>query len=259
MCAAFLDYDNDGLLDLVVTHYTYWSPASDRRCTTPDGDIYCFPGSYKSVPMSLYRNLGGGRFEDVSVKSGFASVAGKGMGLGVADFDGNGFPDVFVANDTEPNFLFLNRGDGTFKEESWSWGIAYDEQGEVVSGMGADARDYDNDGWPDVFYNNLQSQVWALFQQRGRRPLRLRLAAFRHRAPVAALLRLEHPVRRLRQRRLEGPLLGERRRRLHRPERRAARHPVPQPGRPALRRRVRGPRARLRRRRATSAARRWGT
>ena len=167
VCAAFFDYDNDGLLDLVVTHYTYWSPESDRRCTTPDGDIYCFPGTYKSVPNSLYRNLGNGRFEDTSVKSGFASVAGKGMGIGVADFDGNGFPDVFVANDTEPNFLFMNQGGGTFKEESWSWGIAYDEQGAVVSGMGADARDYDDDGWPDVFYNNLQSQIWALFQNEG--------------------------------------------------------------------------------------------
>jgi hypothetical protein len=162
--AAFFDYDNDGLLDLVVTHYTYWSPATDRRCTTPDGDIYCFPGSYKSVPNSLYRNLGGGRFEDVSVPSGFAAVVGKGMGLGLADFDGNGFQDVFVANDTEPNLLYMNQGDGRFKEESWAWGIAYDEQGAVVSGMGADARDYDDDGWPDVFYNNLKAQIWALFQ-----------------------------------------------------------------------------------------------
>jgi len=183
VCAAFLDYDNDGLLDLVVTHYTYWSPATDRRCTTPDGEIYCFPGSYKSVPMSLYRNLGGGRFEDVSVKSGFAAVAGKGMGIGVADFDGNGFPDVFVANDTEPNFLFLNRGDGSFEEKSWSWGSAYDEQGAVVSGMGADARDYDDDGWPDVFYNNLQSQIWALFHNEAG-------AHFRYASPRSGIARL---------------------------------------------------------------------
>jgi hypothetical protein len=167
VCAAFFDYDNDGLLDLVVTHYTYWSPATDRRCTTPDGEIYCAPPTYKSVPNSLYRNLGGGRFEDVSERSGFAAVAGKGMGIGIADFDGNGFSDVFVANDTEPNFLYLNQGDGRFKEESWAWGIAYDEGGAVVSGMGADARDYDDDGWPDVFYNNLQGQIWALFRNEG--------------------------------------------------------------------------------------------
>jgi hypothetical protein len=74
---------------------------------------------------------------------------------------------VFFANDTEPNFLFLNKGDGTFEEASWAWGVAYDEQGAVVSGMGADSRDFDNDGWPDVFYNNLQSQIWALFQNEG--------------------------------------------------------------------------------------------
>ena len=167
VCAAFFDFDNDGLLDLVVTHYTYWSPETDRRCTTPDGEIYCFPGTYKNVANSLYHNLGGGRFEDVSVSSGFAAVAGKGMGIAIADYDGNGYLDVFVANDTEPNFLYMNQGNGHFKEESWAWGIAYDEQGAVVSGMGADARDYDNDGRPDVFYNNLKAQIWALFQNQG--------------------------------------------------------------------------------------------
>ena len=89
------------------------------------------------------------------------------MGIAIADFDDNGFMDVFIANDTEPNFLYMNQGNGTFEEESWAWGVAYDEQGAVVSGMGADARDFDNDGWPDVFYNNLQSQIWALFQNEG--------------------------------------------------------------------------------------------
>jgi enediyne biosynthesis protein E4 len=167
VCAAFFDYDNDGLLDLVVTHYTYWSPETDRRCSAQDGEIYCFPGTYKSVANSLYHNLGGGRFEDASVASGFAAVAGKGMGIAIADFDGNGFSDVFVANDTEPNFLYMNQGGGRFKEESWAWGVAYDDQGAVVSGMGADARDYDDDGWPDVFYNNLKGQLWALFQNQG--------------------------------------------------------------------------------------------
>ena len=167
VCAAFFDYDKDGLLDLVVSHYTFWSPRIDRRCPTPDGEIYCYPGLYKSVPHSLHRNLGNGKFEDVSEKSGFSKVAGKGMGIAIADFDDNGWPDVFIANDTEPNFLFINKGDGTFSEESWAWGVAYDEQGAVVSGMGADSRDYNNDGWPDVFYNNLQSQIWALFQNEG--------------------------------------------------------------------------------------------
>ncbi len=167
VCAAFFDYDNDGLLDLVVSHYTYWNPQVDKRCPTSEGEIYCYPGTYKSVPHSLYHNLGNGKFEDVTAKSGFDAVAGKGMGIGIADFNDDGCMDVFVANDTEPNFLFINQGNGTFKEESWSWGVAYDEQGAVVSAMGSDARDFDNDGWLDVFYNNLQAQIWALFQNEG--------------------------------------------------------------------------------------------
>jgi hypothetical protein len=105
------------------------------------------------------------------------------MGIAIADFDDNGWPDVFVANDTEPNFLYMNQGNGTFEEESWAWGIAYDEQGAVVSGMGADARDYDNDGWPDVFYNNLQSQIWGLFQNEGGKH-------FRYASPRAGIARL---------------------------------------------------------------------
>jgi enediyne biosynthesis protein E4 len=188
VCAAFFDYDNDGRLDLVVTHYTYWNPETDKRCVGPGGtETYCFPGTYKSVPNSLYRNLGNGRFEDVSVASGFAAAAGKGMGIGIADFDGNGFPDVFVANDTEPNFLYMNQGDGRFKEESWAWGIAYDEQGAVVSGMGADARDYDNDGWPDVFYNNLKAQIWALFQNSG-------AGSFRYASPRTGIAKLSRAL-----------------------------------------------------------------
>jgi hypothetical protein len=183
VCAAFFDYDRDGLLDLVVSHYTYWSPRVDKRCPTPDGEIYCYPGLYKSVAHSLYRNLGHGKFEDVSEKSGFGRWAGKGMGIAIADFDDNGWPDVFVANDTEPNFLYMNQGNGTFEEESWAWGIAYDEQGAVVSGMGADARDYDNDGWPDIFYNNLQSQIWALFQNAGGKH-------FRYASPRSGVARL---------------------------------------------------------------------
>jgi enediyne biosynthesis protein E4 len=167
VCAAFFDYDKDGLVDLVVSHYTFWNPTLDVRCPGPDGDIYCYPGKYKSVSHSLYRNLGHGKFQDVSAAAGFHTVAGKGMGIALADFDGNGWTDVFVANDTEPNFLYMNKGDGTFSEESWTWGVAYDEQAAIVSGMGADARDYNNDGWPDVFYNNLQSQIWALFENDG--------------------------------------------------------------------------------------------
>jgi hypothetical protein len=183
VCAAFFDYDRDGLLDLVVSHYTFWNPANDRVCPTDVGEIYCYPGIYQSVPHTLHRNLGNGEFEDVTEKSGFAKVKGKGMGIAIADFDGNGWPDVFVANDTEPNFLYMNQGDGTFLEDSWAWGVAYDEQGAVVSGMGADTGDYDNDGWPDIFYNNLQSQLWALFQNEGGQ-------RFRYMSPRSGVARL---------------------------------------------------------------------
>jgi hypothetical protein len=165
--AAFFDYDRDGLLDLVVAHYTFWNPQTDRRCSTAAGEIYCYPAVYKSVPHSLYRNKGGGRFEDVSERAGFSKAAGKGMGIAIADFDDDGWLDVFIANDTEPNFVFMNKRDGSFEEASLMWGIAYDDAGTVVSAMGADSRDYDNDGRPDVFYNNLQSQIWGLFHNEG--------------------------------------------------------------------------------------------
>jgi hypothetical protein len=162
--AAWFDYDNDGLLDLVVTNYTYWTPQTDRRCSQDGVDFYCHPKTYQSVPQRLYHNLGHGRFEDVTEKSGFAKEPGKGMGIGIADFNDDGFMDVFIANDTERNFLFVNQGDGTFKEQGLQYGVAYNDNGTTVSAMGCDIKDYDNDGWVDVFYNNLMGQIWGLFR-----------------------------------------------------------------------------------------------
>jgi enediyne biosynthesis protein E4 len=172
VCAAWFDYDNDGLLDLVVSEYTYWSPATDVRCRYGEGrEFYCHPRTYKSVPHTLYHNEGGGHFKDVTARSGFGAAAnGKGMGIGIADFNNDGWTDVFVANDTEPNFLYLNQGNGTFREDAWPLGVAYNDEGATVSGMGTDVKDYDNDGWVDVFYNNLQNQIWALFHnEQGKR------------------------------------------------------------------------------------------
>jgi enediyne biosynthesis protein E4 len=165
VCAAFFDYDNDGLVDLVVSQYTYWNPLTDVRCVR-DGttDSYCHPRTYKSVPHTLYHNLGNGKFENVTVKSGFSAALGKGMGVGIADFNGDGWQDVFVANDTERNFLYVNQKNGTFKEVGLLYGVAYNDDGITVSGMGCDAKDFNNDGWVDVFYNNLQGQIFALFQ-----------------------------------------------------------------------------------------------
>jgi hypothetical protein len=163
VCAAWFDYDNDGLLDLVVSEYTYWNPNTDIRCSMGEQDLYCNPRIYKSVPHNLYRNLGKGKFEDVTEKSGFAKALGKGMGIGIADFNGDGAMDVFVANDTEPNFLYLNQKDGTFGEVGLAYGVAYNDDGASVSGMGCDVKDLNNDGWIDVFYSDLQTQIFGLF------------------------------------------------------------------------------------------------
>lgn len=163
--AAWFDYNNDGLLDLIVTNYTVWTPETDRRCQMDDKhDEYCSPKVYKSVPSRLYRNLGAGRFEDVTEASGIGKVLGKGMGIAIADFNNDGRMDIFVANDTEPNFLFLNQGDGTFKEVGLEYGVAYNAQGASVSGMGCDAKDFDNDGLVDIVYNDLSGQVFGLLR-----------------------------------------------------------------------------------------------
>jgi enediyne biosynthesis protein E4 len=184
--AAWFDYDNDGLLDLVVSNYTLWTPEEDRRCTIGAAESYCHPQTYPPVPDELFHNLGGGKFEEVTEKAGIGKSLGKGMGIGIADFNGDGWMDIFVANDTERNFLFLNQGNGTFKEEGLEYGVAYNEEGATVSAMGADARDYDNDGFVDIFYNNLMGQTWALFHnQRGK--------FFRYSSPSAKILQLsEH-------------------------------------------------------------------
>jgi enediyne biosynthesis protein E4 len=165
--AAWFDYDNDGLLDLVLSNYTHWTPGKDQRCQRGDVDVYCSPRTYPSVPQRLYHNLGGGKFDDVTEDSGFGAVSGKGMGIAIADFNKDGWMDVFIANDTVPNLLFVNQGNGRFKELGLKYGVAYNETGATVSSMGADAKDYDNDGNVDIFYNNLMGQIWALFHNNG--------------------------------------------------------------------------------------------
>jgi len=166
VAAAWFDYDNDGLLDLVVSNYTFWNPQIDIHCTMGDKDYYCDPRRYPSVPPRLYRNLGHGKFEDVTERSGLAKTPGKGMGISIADFNNDGWPDIFIANDTEPNSLFINQGNGTFEEKGLELGVAYNDSAHAGSSMGSDAKDYDNDGNVDIFYNNLMGQVWQLLRNR---------------------------------------------------------------------------------------------
>jgi hypothetical protein len=181
--AAWFDYDNDGMLDLIVSNYTLWSPQNDQRCMHLGVEAYCHPQMYPPAPNRLYHNLGKGKFEDVTDRSGFGKSLGKGMGIGIADFNDDGWTDVFVANDTEQNFLFQNQGNGTFKEVGLRSGIAYNDHGQSVSAMGADVKDYDNDGFVDVFYNDLMGQSWALFRNQGGR-------LFRYVSPATGILQL---------------------------------------------------------------------
>ena len=170
VAAAWLDYDRDGLLDLFVVNYLDWQPANEPFCgdETIGFRIYCHPRHYEGSPNALYRNLGNGRFADVSAKAGIAAHAGKGMSAAVADYDLNGFPDIFVSNDTLPNFLFRNRGDGTFEEAALEAGVAFNDDGKAVSGMGVDFQDYDNDGLPDVIMTALTRETFPLFRNQGK-------------------------------------------------------------------------------------------
>jgi enediyne biosynthesis protein E4 len=166
VAAAWLDYDNDGRLDLLVVNYVQWSIETNRSC----GDegrgvqIYCDPRVFKGLPDRLYRNKGDGTFEDVSAQAGFLAHVGKGMSAAVADFNRDGRLDVFVTNDTVPNFLFKNNGDGTFSEDALMSGVSVTGSGRPISSMGTDAEDYDNDGFPDIHLTALAGETFPLFR-----------------------------------------------------------------------------------------------
>ncbi len=163
--ACFVDYDRDGRLDLIVTRYLAWDFASNVYCGEhrPGYRAYCSPDQFRPATHLVYHNNGDGTFTDVSKQCGIASSPGKGLGIAVNDFDRDGWPDIFVANDTFPEQLFRNNRDGTFTEMALAKGLGYDQDGKVFAGMGADFADYDNDGWPDVFVDALGNQKYALF------------------------------------------------------------------------------------------------
>ncbi|MGE5645273.1 MAG: CRTAC1 family protein [Acidobacteriota bacterium] len=166
--AGWFDYDNDGFLDLLVINYVRWSVATEPPCHSNSIRAYCSPDSYQGLPNILYHNNGDGTFTDVSVKSGIAKHVGKGMGAAFADYDGDGYTDIFVSNDTYRNFLFHNEGNGTFTEAGVLMGVAYNENGKSIAGMGCDFRDADNDGRPDIFVVGMVGDTWPLFRNRGR-------------------------------------------------------------------------------------------
>ena len=166
--AAFLDYDRDGDLDLYVANYVDFTVAGGKRCTSSTGEQdYCTPAAYRPVPDLLYQNDGKGRFTDVTSRSGIGSVAGPGLGVTVADFDRDGWVDIYVANDGAANLLWMNRKDGTFVENGLLSGAAYAMNGIPRAGMGATAGDYDNDGDQDILVTNLTREGFTLFRNNG--------------------------------------------------------------------------------------------
>jgi enediyne biosynthesis protein E4 len=166
--ASWLDYDRDGKADLFVANYVQWSRDKDLWCSL-DGATksYCTPESYKGTASKLYRNLGGGKFQDVSQKAGVADPTSKALGLAVLDYNGDGWPDLFVANDTQPNKLYRNNKNGTFTDEAVEAGVAFSEEGTARGAMGVDAGDYDRSGRPHLLVGNFTNEMLALYHNEG--------------------------------------------------------------------------------------------
>ncbi len=166
--AAWVDYDKDGKLDLVVANYVQWSIESDLYCTL-DGKSksYCTPESYKGVSVRLWHNRGDGTFEDVTKKSALGDPTSKTLGIAILDYDDDGWPDILLSNDTQPNKLYRNNGNGTFTEKAVVAGIAFSEDGVARAGMGVDAADYDHSGAPSILITNFSNQMVSLYHNEG--------------------------------------------------------------------------------------------
>ncbi len=166
--AAWVDYDKDGRLDLVVANYVQWTPETDLYCTL-DGKSksYCTPESYKGTSVRLWHNRGNGTFEDVTKKAGLGDPTSKTLGIAVLDYDGDGWPDLLLSNDTQPNKLYRNNGNGTFTEKAVLAGVAFSEDGVARAGMGVDAADYDRSGHPSLLITNFANQMLSLYHNEG--------------------------------------------------------------------------------------------
>jgi enediyne biosynthesis protein E4 len=167
--AAWVDYDKDGNLDLVVGKYVQWTPETDLYCTL-DGKSksYCTPESYKGTSVRLWHNRGNGTFEDVTQKAGLDEPTSKTLGVAVLDFDNDGWPDLLFSNDTQPNKLYRNNGNGTFTEKAVVAGVAFSEDGVARAGMGVDAADYDHSGFPSLLITNFSNQMLSLYHNEGK-------------------------------------------------------------------------------------------
>jgi hypothetical protein len=165
--AAWLDFDRDGKVDLFVANYVQWSPDKDLWCSL-DGATksYCTPESYKGTSSKLFKNLGNGKFQDATARAGVGHE-GKALGVAVLDFNVDGWPDVFVANDTQPNKLYRNQKNGTFAEEGLEAGVAFGEDGVARGAMGVDAADYDRSGRPHLLVGNFSNEMLALYHNEG--------------------------------------------------------------------------------------------
>jgi enediyne biosynthesis protein E4 len=166
--AAWLDYDKDGNLDLYVANYVQWTPATDIHCTLDGTEkSYCTPESYKGSSARLWRNKGNGAFQDVTKEAGVLDATAKGLGVTVLDANQDSWPDLLLANDTQPNRLYINNGKGNFTERGVMSGIAFSEEGIARAGMGVAAADYDRSGFPSVVITNFANQMLALYHNEG--------------------------------------------------------------------------------------------
>jgi len=177
--AAFVDYDRDGYLDLYVTHYLDFTVLGNRECFDPAGERdYCPPTAYKPTLHRLFRNLGNGKFQDVTQSAGISAAVGPGLGVICADFNGDGWPDIYAANDGSANLMWLNNGNGTFREAALLSGAAYSEDGVARAGMGLAAGDFDNAGNESIFVTNLTREGATLFRNNGHGEFRVATAEF---------------------------------------------------------------------------------
>jgi enediyne biosynthesis protein E4 len=164
VAAAWVDINNDGLLDLFVVNYLSWDGTKEPDCKYKGKPEYCHPKFYKETPSQLFLNDGKGRFRDISEQAGIRSHPGKGMSAGIADYDNDGLPDIFVTNDKLFNFLYHNKGNNRFEEVALEVGVAAPEHGNLISGMGCDFRDLNDDGYPDIALAALQHETFPVYQ-----------------------------------------------------------------------------------------------